>query len=313
MKILIVGAGIAGLSAARILAKYHDVTVIDKSKGVGGRMATRKIGDCQADHGAQYFSVQSKDFQELINQLLAESIVSKWQLAQRTNVRYFGSEGMKMIPKKMAENINVILTEKASRIVGNKLLAESGNEYFFDQLILTQPVPQIQELLNQSSMVISAKDESVLNSVKYEPCIAIMAVLNRVTEIQNGGIMLENQPVSWIADNFQKGISIKPCVTLHASADFSTENLEGDLNGIAQKMLESVEEFIPKSSIETFQVHRWRYSLASSRYQSNFYQFDDKAIFMAGDGFGIGNVEGAFLSGLNVAEFILGTSLENAE
>jgi len=75
-------------------------------------MATRKIGDCQADHGAQYFSVQSKDFQYFIDELLAESIVSKWQLAQRTNIRYFGSKGMKMIPKKMAENINVILNEK---------------------------------------------------------------------------------------------------------------------------------------------------------------------------------------------------------
>ncbi|MEA5425455.1 NAD(P)/FAD-dependent oxidoreductase [Arcicella lustrica] len=313
MKILIVGAGIAGLSAAKILAKHHEVTVIDKGRGVGGRMATRKIGDCQADHGAQYFSVQSKDFQYFIDELLAESIVSKWQLAQRTNIRYFGSKGMKMIPKKMAENINVILNEKVSKIVDNKLLSESGREYIFDQLILTQPVPQIQELLKQSSILISAKDESALNLVKYEPCIAVMAVLNKMTEIQNGGIMLENQPVAWIADNFQKGISTKPCATLHASANFSTENLEGDLNVIAQKMLESVEEFIPKSSVETFQIHRWRYSLASSRYPATFYQFDDKAIFMAGDGFGIGNVEGAFLSGLNVAEFILETSLKTAE
>ncbi|MEA5402542.1 FAD-dependent oxidoreductase [Arcicella sp. DC2W] len=312
MKILIVGAGMAGLSAARILAKYHEVTVVDKGRGVGGRMATRKIGDCQADHGAQYFSVQSDDFQSLINQLLTENVVSTWQLAQRTNIRYFGSKGMKTIPKKMAENINVILNEKVSEIVNNKLLTESGNEYFFDQLILTQPVPQIQELLKQSSMLISAKDESALNGIKYEPCIAVMTVLNQVTEIPSGGIMLENQPVAWIADNFQKGISDKPCVTLHASADFSTENLEGDLNGIAQKMLESVEEFIPKSSIETFQVHRWRYSLASSRYPTSFYQFDDKAIFMAGDGFGIGNVEGAFLSGLKVAEFIVEKSLKTA-
>ncbi|MBB6003633.1 NAD(P)/FAD-dependent oxidoreductase [Arcicella rosea] len=313
MKILIVGAGMAGLSAARILAKYHEVTVIDKGRGVGGRMATRKIGDCQADHGTQYFSVQSANFQALIDQLLTESVVSTWQLAQRTNIRYFGSKGMKMIPKKMSENINVILNEKVCKIVNNKLLAESGNEYFFDQLIITQPVPQIQELLNQSSIDISAKDESVLNSVKYEPCIAVMAVLNKETSIQSGGIILENKPVAWIADNFQKGISTKPCVTLHASANFSAENFEGDLNEIAQKMLESVEEFIPKSSIETYQVHRWRYSLASSRFHETFYQFDDKSIFMAGDGFGIGNVEGAFLSGLNVAEFILEASLKTVK
>ncbi len=304
MKILIVGAGIAGLSAAKILANYHEVTVIDKGRGVGGRMSTRKIGDSQADHGAQYFSAQSIEFKNFVSLLLSENIISTWKLSQRANIRYFGSDGMKMIPKEMAENLKVVLNEKAIKITDHKLLAESGNEYDFDRLVLTQPVPQIDELLKQSSFNLTANDEVVLESVHYDPCIAVMAVLNKVTEIESGGIILNNNPVSWIADNFQKGISPKPCVTLHASAQFSAENLEGDLNEIGQKMLGAVDNYIPNSSIESFQVHRWRYSLASSRYESKFYQLEDKNIFIAGDGFGVGNVEGAFLSGLAAGEFI---------
>ncbi|WP_309912016.1 FAD-dependent oxidoreductase [Arcicella sp. BE51] len=305
LKILIVGAGIAGLSAARILAKYHEVTVLDKGRGIGGRMATRRIGEGVADHGAQYFSVQSNDFQVFIDELQERKIVSTWQLAQRSNIRYFGTEGMKMIPKAIADNINVITNEKVVELLQNKLITERGNEYSFDKLILTQPIPQIRELLEQSSMLISSIDDTVLNAIKYQPCIAVIALLNKATSFESGGIMMDNHPIAWIADNFQKGISHKPTVTLHASHEFSKQNLEGDLNQIGKKMLESVQVFIPQSSIETFQVHRWRYSLASSRYSASFYQLEGKQIFLAGDGFGIGNVEGAFLSGLTLAKALL--------
>ena len=41
LKIAIVGAGIAGLAAARILAKNFEVTVFEKSRGLGGRLSTR--------------------------------------------------------------------------------------------------------------------------------------------------------------------------------------------------------------------------------------------------------------------------------
>ena len=56
-RIAIIGAGIAGLAAAQQL-KQPDfgMTLIEKSRGVGGRMATRRINDLQYDHGAQYFS-----------------------------------------------------------------------------------------------------------------------------------------------------------------------------------------------------------------------------------------------------------------
>ena len=43
---IVIGAGIAGLLAARQLAEAgRDVTVLDKGRGVGGRLATRRIGE----------------------------------------------------------------------------------------------------------------------------------------------------------------------------------------------------------------------------------------------------------------------------
>jgi renalase len=298
LKTVIIGAGIAGLSAARILStKGHEVLVLDKGRGVGGRMSTRTINDAKADHGAQYFSVKSPEFQALISELQTEHIVGEWTIPQRANVRYIGGKGMNTIPKRLAQNLNVLVNEKVVLISENEVKTESGNTYSFDNLIVTIPIPQLIDLLNQSQIKISAQDQSVFESIHYEPCIAVMAVLNKPTDILGGGIILENQPVAWIADNFQKGITQTPTATLHASAEYSTKHFDDDLQMVAKKMLASVNQYVKSDNVQSFQVHRWKFSNATKRYDKPFYQVENQNIYLAGDGFGIGNVEGAFLSG----------------
>jgi renalase len=298
LKIIIIGAGISGLSAARILSeKGHEITILDKGRGVGGRMSTRSIENAKADHGTQYFSAKTPEFQAFISKLHSENIVAEWHLAQRENVRYIGAKGMKTIPKKMASMHQILVNEKVILIEKNTVKTESGNIYPFDNLIITMPIPQVIELFENSKIEFSKQDISVLEKIEYEPCIAVMAVLKKATEIKTGGIILENQPVAWIADNFQKGITEIPTVTLHASAAYSAKRFDDDLQEVAKDMLSSVNQYVKPANIETFQTHRWRFSNATKRYKEPFYQVENQSIYLAGDGFGMGNVEGAFLSG----------------
>jgi renalase len=265
LKTIIIGAGMTGLSAARVLTqKGHDVIVLDKGRGIGGRMSTRTIEQAKADHGAQYFSAKSPEFKTLIKELVSNNVAKEWHLAQRENIRYIGTKGMNSIPKKLAESLNVKVNEKVVTIIGNTVKTESGITYYFDNLIITIPVPQVVELFANSKITPTKNDQVVLSSIKYEPCIAVMAVLKQPTTIPNGGIILENQPIAWIADNFQKGISPLPSVTLHASADYSHNRLENDLQLVSSEMLASVSQYIATETIISSQVHRWRYSLASS-------------------------------------------------
>ena len=63
LNIAIIGAGIAGITAARTLAKAgHHVQVFEKSRGPGGRMSTRESNFGTFDHGAQYFTVRDPRF-----------------------------------------------------------------------------------------------------------------------------------------------------------------------------------------------------------------------------------------------------------
>lgn len=73
-RIAIIGSGLAGLTAARTLMQAgHEVTVFEKSRGVGGRMSTRQTEFGSFDHGAQYFTVRDDRFRTLMQWALAEA------------------------------------------------------------------------------------------------------------------------------------------------------------------------------------------------------------------------------------------------
>lgn len=301
MKTIIIGAGMAGLSAARTLTQQgHEVTVLDKGRGVGGRMSTKTIENAKSDHGTQYFSVKTPEFQALISELQAGDIIAEWHLAQRDNVRYVGAKGMNTIPKKLASTLNVLVNEKVVLIENNSVTTESGSVYEFDKLIITIPIPQVIELFQNSKIDFSENDKMVFEMIEYQPCIAVMAILKEPTEIISGGIILENQSVAWIADNFQKGITETPTVTIHASSAYSAKRFNDDLQEVAKNMLSSINQYIKPENIVSIQTHRWKFSNATKRYSEPFYQIENKNIYLGGDGFGIGNVEGAFLSGYNL-------------
>ena len=77
--VLIIGAGMAGLTAARQLHEANlPVLVVDKGRGVGGRMATRRIGHGRVDHGAQCFTVRDQHFALCVSDGQVAGVVSRW-------------------------------------------------------------------------------------------------------------------------------------------------------------------------------------------------------------------------------------------
>ena len=77
--ILIIGAGLAGLSAASKLSKLDvEVTIVDKGRGVGGRLAGRRIGDASFDHGAQFMTTRDPRFVAQVQQWLSAVVAEEW-------------------------------------------------------------------------------------------------------------------------------------------------------------------------------------------------------------------------------------------
>src|SRR5215213_7778337 len=123
---IIVGAGISGLLVANALKlEGWTVTVLDKSRGVGGRMAARRLGEGTFDHGAQFFTVRGNRFADLVNGWLGAGAAAEWSRGfadaegepnEDGHPRYRGAAGMTSIPEYLARDLDVRTGERAVRV-----------------------------------------------------------------------------------------------------------------------------------------------------------------------------------------------------
>ena len=317
---LIIGAGMAGLTAARELHRYgRDVVVLDKGRGVGGRMATRRIEQARLDHGAQYFRAATPEFQRIVQLLSAENVIVEWPL-KRTDAtdtafdqpHYIGVDGMNAVAKALARPLTILTGETVvtfrAEATGWSVETASGGLYYGDSLLITAPAPQALTLIEKSVFPLSAADRSVLSTITYRPCITVLVALNQPIYLPAPGVVRPTTgDVAWVADNAQKGISPnQPSVTIHAGADFSRAHFDDDLTVVGRQLIDQLRDWIPADAIATVEVHRWRYSVAEQRHPDPFLVANTPfPLLFGGDGFGAGNVEGAFTSGLRMAEFLL--------
>src|SRR5918995_5952879 len=153
---VVVGAGISGLLAAKTLnEKGWTVTVLDKSRGVGGRMATRRVGRGNFDHGAQFFTVRGERFAGLVEDWLGGGVATEWTRGfadsegrpnEDGHPRYRGAEGMTSIPRYISRGLDVRAGERVVTVDagdgGWEVVCESGLRVAGDALVLTAPVPQ---------------------------------------------------------------------------------------------------------------------------------------------------------------------------
>ena len=77
-KIAIIGAGLSGMTLAHELQDFASVICFEKSRGVGGRMATRRAGSFEFDHGTQFFKARHPDFKKWLKPLIHNGIVLDW-------------------------------------------------------------------------------------------------------------------------------------------------------------------------------------------------------------------------------------------
>jgi renalase len=320
-KTLIIGAGISGLLAGQILRQAgHPVTILEKSRGVGGRMATRRFKNGVLDHGAQFFTVRDPQFQYWVDLWLQQGKALEWtrsfskpdDLPQSNgHPRYRGVNGMTAIPKALSVDLDIHLQTKVRSISRYDELwnveVEDSRVFEAGQLILTAPVPQSLNMLITGGMNLPADELQHLQALNYHPCIAVLVLLDGPSKIPPpGGIKLDSNPLQWLADNTQKGISPKStAVTIHASAEFSRQHFDRNPDQLAEMLITVAEPWLG-DDIRDWQVHKWRYSQPAQIFAERFLEIPNlPSLYFAGDAFGSPRVEGAALSGMAVANHLL--------
>ncbi len=323
--ILIVGAGMTGLTAALELAEAgKQVLVVDKGRSVGGRLATRRIGRAVLDHGAQFFTVRSNAFAQAVAMWEADGVVSLWTNGfdpdrPDGHPRYRTEGGMSQLAKHLAfacrrEGVEVVLNQRVDAIIdtGDGVTATfEGGSRLPDEAriaVLTAPVPQTVEMLRAGGSPVP--DDVLL--ITYDPVVVVlMTTEDDVHEIV-GPLGARQQPFdpvfTFIADNRTKGISPDTALTFHVEPALSAALYDLDVDEILRRLQPELDRILGPVKPATVQVKRWRYAAPRSSHDDLFFEIEgiSQPVFLAGDAFGEAKVEGAFLSGRAVASRILG-------
>ncbi len=330
--VVIIGGGICGLMAATVLQRQDlTVTILDKGKGLGGRMASRRIRyEDQVgtfDFGTQYFKVRDSRFRSWVNDWIQSGVACLWSEGmpsvegqeKSTGISlYRGVPSNRSIAQHLAKSL---VAETQTRVTFLQwendqwqIHCDSGQVYSADYLVMTPPVPQTLTLLDTSALQLPESLRQTLEGIQYAPCLTLMVLLDKEANIPApGGLWLRGEPLVWIACNTQKGTSPGGhAVTIQAGPQFSHSHLDDDDATVITSMLMAAEPWL-NSRVLSVRLHRWRYSHPLTYFQDNFLACNCPGpIYLGGDAFGRGKVEGAVLSGLAIAEHLL-TRLEEAK
>jgi len=289
---VVIGAGISGLAAATELAKAGCRTVVlEKSRGIGGRMATRRVGNAVCDHGAQFFTVRSRAFGATVAEAFAAGAVRTWcdgfsraealgadlEPAGDGHARWCGTRGMTDLPKRLAAALPDGLVEvrtgeraAAVAVVGDGVAVTleategaSARSITARGIVLTCPVPQAIDLLAAGDALGALDDAAVgiLRGIDYDPCFALMLVLDRPSRVPRpGGIQFASGPISWVGDNHQKGISTVPALTIHASGDFSRISFDADPAAVTAELEGLAAAWIGEANVTDRSLQRWKFA-----------------------------------------------------
>ena len=303
--------------AARRLAEQHEVIVLDKGRTPGGRCATRRIGSATFDHGAQFFTTRSAQFESVVAQWVSDGVAREWCRGFGTNPdsfpRYIGTQGMTTITKYLARGINVRCNSfvfAISRTSGPQswsVRLDDGSTIAADALIVTAPLPQSYSLLITADVEIP----EALYKTEYDRTLTLLATLDGPTNIADPGAMQEpSETVSFVADNVQKQISATAAITLNATAAFSEAHWDTSPDEAHALLRDHARQFLGESKIVESQLKRWRFATPRTIWPEPCWVSDSLAL--AGDAFAGPRVEGAAVSGLAAAAEILNQYLSRA-
>ena len=222
---------------------------------------------------------------------------------------------MASIPKHIAQGLDVCTGE---RVVGVdegdewwEVVCESGLRVAGDALVLGAPVPQALKLTSSGGYTLPDGAKRQLEAVSYDPCLALMVLLEGPTGVpEPGGMQIKGEPLDWIGDNKRKGISGASGITVHAGPKWSRSHFEDGESEVIDSMISFAGDRLggdlAPAVFET-SLARWRYSWVTNPHpEPCLVASDNPPLLFCGDAFGQPKVEGAALSGLAAADHLLG-------
>ena len=321
-KIAIIGAGISGLVLAHELAKYTEVTVFEKARGVGGRMSTRYADPYYFDHGAQYFTARDKAFQQFLTPFIEEGIVAEWTgkvitLAEGKEEtkrlwfepHYVATPHMNSLCKALGKDQDIRLGVEISPLVKsngsdwNLRDKESNSQGNFDHVISTAPPVQTKRLFA------GFMDNSITHNAVMLGCYSLMLGFDKEWDKQWIAAKVNGSPIGWIAVNSSKPKRNASVTSLlvQSTNQWAEDHINDDMKEAELFLIKTLEALlaIDCATAQYITTHRWRY--AALQEKQSCLPYYDKALKLGaiGDWFSDSRIEDAWINAMKLKNSIM--------
>lgn len=332
--VAVVGAGPAGLVAARRLeAAGVEVVVFEKSRGIGGRVATRRTSDGLAfDHGAQYVTARGASFARFLLDAQSAGLAIRWDpVVDPPRARFaegstggastaeppgwfVGSQGMSSLFRSLASpltvryEVTVTMVDPTDR--GVWLVAdgpERGRRRIgaFDAAVIAIPAPQASAIAGHLPTV-----AETLASVVTTPCWALMIAFEGSRNLPAEVFRPADGPIAWVARDASKPGRSNDSTTLvvHATPEWSRDHLDDAPDAVTAHLLTALASVVGTtlSAPTLVAAHRWRYAQTTVPLGAPFIAAADGRVLIGGDWTTGARVEAAWDSGEAMANQLLG-------
>jgi renalase len=299
-KVIVVGAGIAGVTCARELIRAgHDVEVRERSKAVGGRMAAPQIEGRRVDVGASYFTASDPDFTRQVEDWcdrglarcwtdrfpkltaagLSEPSAGPWRYATPGGLRTLVAD---LAPETVRLGDPVSLIEPGPRVDGEPA----------DAVVLAMPDPQAERILSPDLPDTRAR----VTGRPWEPAIALTATFGtRNWEAFDGAFINDDPTLRWVADDGRRRGDDAPVLVAHSTSEFAAGFL-AEPAAAGPEMADALDRLLRCGRPRSVHIQRWSFARPAEPRDDNHF-FGAERIGLAGDGWGSPRVETAWLSG----------------
>lgn len=313
---VIIGAGISGLLVARELASRDArLLVLEKSRGVGGRMSTKRVGSAVFDQGAQFFTVRDEHLEARIACWERKGVVARWAKAEddeNGEDRWVARPSMTGLAKALARNLPIRLQSQVQSVRRHahgswEIDVAEADLVRADRVIFSSPVPQSLALLDAGEVRLPTAVRAELDRVDYHPCLALLATLDGPSAVPAGGVKLTKGNLRWVADNVRKGIAqnVPAAVTFHLSREYSQQHYGDSEDALFEQLAAEMAPWLGQARIVARKLHRWRFSEPKTEFGKRCLWLPEMRVGFCGDAFGGPRVEGAAISGLAMAREVI--------
>jgi len=311
---IIIGAGLSGLTTAKLLAENQcqSILILDKSRGVGGRMATRRTLETRFDHGAQFYR-RTADSEYFHQKWFLEKTTDKW--FENEKGEYWKSKnGMTSLAKSilasMIPNVSIELEKEICKIEyvqGKWEVTSLKNEkWTCSNLVISSPMPQTLKLLKSilNKSLLNHEKLKILEGITYTKALIGLVVCEQEIPLNDFGYLeYSDSPFFSIASMKKKGLSDLLAYSITMSADFSEENFEEEDSKTLNIIIDTIQAKFEGVKIITAELKKWRYCMPKNTYNKHSEEIAPR-LYLIGDCFGGSSLLGAIRSGAHLVDSI---------